>query len=104
MLRDVLRLAAKVRWEEHAREPKARRDLVYAQICRLQEVNALSSTGPIAIPPGRKAVEVAALRAQLRRKIAKQNCDLAAEDLIVYRDKRFDCLFERPMHSARRPR
>jgi hypothetical protein len=41
---------------------------------------------PIVIPPGRKA-EIVALRAQMRQKIAKQNRDLAAEDLIRSREK-----------------
>lgn len=61
-------------------------DLVYAQVCRLPEVNTLSRMAPVAIPPGRKA-EVVELRARLRRKIAKQNRDLAAEDLIRYAEK-----------------
>jgi hypothetical protein len=41
---------------------------------------------PIPIPPGRKA-EIVGLRAWLRRKIAKRNRDLAAQDLIHYREK-----------------
>ena len=40
---------------------------------------------PFAIPPGKKAA-VVALRAQLRRKIAKQERELAAPDLIRYRE------------------
>jgi hypothetical protein len=51
----------------------------------LPDVITLSRMAPFAIPPGKKA-PVVALRAQLRRKIAKQERDLAAQDLIRYRE------------------
>jgi hypothetical protein len=85
-LRDVL-IGGETTVEEHAGSQHVQRgDLVYAQVCRLPEVTTFNRMAPIAIPPRKKA-EVVELRLELRRKIAKQNRDLAAEDLIHYREK-----------------
>jgi hypothetical protein len=86
LLRDVL-IGGEAEVEEHAGSRSLRQgDLVYAQLCRLPDVTTLSRMAPIPIPPGRKA-EIVGLRAWLRRKIAKRNRDLAAQDLIHYREK-----------------
>lgn len=86
MLRDVL-MGGETFVEEHSGSQYAcRGDLAYGQLCRLPDVTTLSRMAPIVIPPRRKA-EVVELRVALRRKIAKLNRDLAAEDLIHYRDK-----------------
>jgi hypothetical protein len=86
VLRDVL-IGGETEVEEHAGSRRLRPgDLVYAQLCRLPEVTALSRMAPMAIPPDRK-MEVIALRTQLRQKIAKQKRDLGTEDLIQYRRK-----------------
>lgn len=84
-LRDAL-IGGEVEVEEHSASRSTRPgDLIYAQLCRLPDVTTLNRTAPISIPPDKK-VEIVALRAQLRRKIAKQNRDLAPEDLIRHRE------------------
>ena len=86
VLRDVL-IGGEAEVEEHAGSKSLRPgDLVYAQLCRLPEVTALSRMAPISIPPDKKA-EIVGLRAQLRRKIAKQNRELSAADLIRYAEE-----------------
>ena len=86
VLRDVL-IGGETEVEERLGSRGTRTgDLIYAQLCRLSDVNTLSRMAPISIPPGRKS-EIVALRSQLRQKIAKQNRDLAAEDLIQYSEK-----------------
>ena len=86
VLRDVL-IGGETAVEEHSGSRQLRPgDMVYAQLCRLPEVTTLNRMAPTPIPPARKA-DVVELRARLRRKIAKQNRDLAAEDLIRYTDK-----------------
>jgi hypothetical protein len=85
VLRDVL-IGGEAEVEEHSASKSLRPgDLAYAQLCHLPEVTALSRMAPFPIPPDNKAA-IVALRARLRRKIAKQNRDLAAEDLIHYRE------------------
>lgn len=82
-LRDVL-IGGETEVEEHSGSKFVRQgDILYAQMCPLPGVTALSRMAPTAIPPGRK-VEIVALRAKLRRKIAKKNRDLASEDLTRY--------------------
>lgn len=61
-------------------------DISYGQIWRLPEVATLGRLAPIPIPP-RKKVEIVGLRTRLRRKIARQNRELAAEDLIRYAEE-----------------
>jgi SEC-C motif len=58
-------------------------DLGYGQLCKLPEVTVLGRMAPLRMLPARK-VEVVGLRASLRKKIAKQNRELAAADLIRY--------------------
>lgn len=84
-LRDIL-IGGEAEVEEHKGSEHARKgDILYGQLCPLPEVIALNRLAPVAIPPGQKAA-VVRLRAQLRRKIAKQERDLAAQDLIRYRE------------------
>jgi Protein of unknown function (DUF2384) len=61
-------------------------DVAYGQIWKLPEVATLGRLGPRMIPPDRK-VEIVELRTKLRRKIAKQNRELSASDLIRYTDE-----------------
>jgi hypothetical protein len=61
-------------------------DVVYAQIWILPEVATMGRSAPIPIPPDRK-VEIIKLRAQLQRKIKKQNRELTAADLTRYTDE-----------------
>ncbi len=60
-------------------------DIAYAQVWNLPGLAILGCCGPIRIPPDRKA-EVIGLRKQLRKKIAKQNRNLMADDLLRYGD------------------
>lgn len=86
VLRDVL-IGGESFVEEHAGSQFLRQgDLVYAQLSPLPGVTAASRMAPIIIPPRHKA-EIVELRIELRRKVAKLNRDLAAEDLIHYREK-----------------
>jgi hypothetical protein len=72
--------------ERSASRSVQRGDIVYAQVWKLQEISILGCIAPICIPPSWKA-EVIGLRKKLRKKIAKQNRDLAAEDLVRYADE-----------------
>jgi Protein of unknown function (DUF2384) len=60
-------------------------DLLFAQIWHQPELAVFGSTAPVCISPDKK-VEVIELREKLRKKIAKQNRDLAATDLLRYAD------------------
>jgi hypothetical protein len=85
VLRDVL-IGEETHVEEHSGSKSMRPgDLAYGQIWILPEVNTLGRLAPRIIPPDRK-VEIIALRTRLRRKIAKQNRELSAADLIRYGD------------------
>jgi SEC-C motif/Protein of unknown function (DUF2384) len=61
-------------------------DLGYGQMCRLPDVTTLGRWAPLCIPPGKKAA-IVGLRGKLRKKIAKQNRELTAADLIRYREE-----------------
>jgi SEC-C motif len=61
-------------------------DMGYGQLCKLPEVTVLGRMAPLCILPARK-VEIVGLRAMLRKKIAKQNRELAAADLIRYAEE-----------------
>jgi len=85
LLRDIL-IGGEVEVEEHKGSQHVRKgDILYGQLCPLPDVITLSRMAPLAILPGKKAA-VVALRAQLRRKIAKQERELTALDLIRYRE------------------
>ena len=85
LLRDAL-IGGEADVEEHSASKGMRSgDLIYAQLLRLPDVTTLNRMAPIAIPPDKK-VDVVALRAQLRRKIAKQNRNLVSGDLIHDRE------------------
>src|SRR5580658_3609731 len=58
-------------------------DLIYAQLWYQPEFAVFGSTAPLCIPPDKK-VEVIELRKKLRKKIAKQNRNLNADDLLRY--------------------
>jgi hypothetical protein len=83
VLRDVL-IGGETEVEEHtATKTMQPGQLAYGQLWILPEVATLGRLAPHIIPPGRK-VEIVGLRTKLRRKIAKQNRNLAAGDLIRY--------------------
>jgi hypothetical protein len=85
VLRDVL-IGEETEIEEHSGSEIMRPgDVLYAQIWILPEVATLGRTAPIPIPPDRK-VEIIKLRAQLKRKIKKQDQELTAADLTRYAD------------------
>jgi hypothetical protein len=85
VLRDVLIDGESEVVERTASRSLRPADLVYGQLCRLPEVVTLGRMAPISFPPGKK-VAVVRLRAKLRKKIAKQNRELTAADLIRYRE------------------
>ena len=86
VLRDIL-IGEEIEIEEHSGSEMMRPgDVIYAQIWILPEVATLGRSAPIRIPPDRK-VEIIKLRAQLQRKIKKQNRELTAADLTRYTDE-----------------
>lgn len=86
VLRDIL-IGEETEVEEHSASKMMRPgDLTYGQIWILPEVATLGRLAPHIIPPGRK-VEIVKLRAQLRKKVAKQNRELSAADLVRYTDE-----------------
>ena len=86
VLRDIL-LGEETEIEEHSGSEMMRPgDVIYAQIWILPEVATLGRSAPIPMPPDRK-VEIIKLRAQLQRKIKKQNRELSAADLTRYTDE-----------------
>ncbi len=60
-------------------------DILFAQVWNRKGYSIVGCTAPICIPPKRKS-EVIELRRKLQKKIAKQNRNLAAEDLNRYAD------------------
>ena len=86
LLRDVL-IGEETEIEEHSgSEMMQPGDVLYAQIWILPDVATLGRSAPILFPPDRK-VEIINLRAQLQRKIKKQNGKLGAADLVRYADE-----------------
>ena len=86
VLRDIL-IGEETEIEEHSGSEMMRPgDVIYAQIWILPEVATLGRSAPIPMPPDRK-VEIIKLRAQLQRKIKKQNRELSAADLTRYTDE-----------------
>jgi hypothetical protein len=85
-LRDVLLGTETEVIERSASRSVRRGDILYAQVWNIREISILGCTAPTCIPPKCKA-EVIALRKKLRRKIAKQNRDLEAQDLVRYTDE-----------------
>jgi hypothetical protein len=86
LLRDIL-IGEETEIEEHAGSEMMRPgDVLYAQLWILPEVATLGRTAPIRFPPDKK-VEIIKLRAQLQRKIKKQNRGLSADDLTGYTDE-----------------
>ena len=86
ILRDILIGGDTIVTERTASRILRPGDIAYAQIWRLPEVNTLGRMAPIAIPP-RNKVAIVAFRAKLRKKIAKQNRELAAADLVRYAEE-----------------
>ena len=58
-------------------------DLIYAQLWYQPEFAVFGSSAPLCIPPN-KRLEVIELRKKLRKRIAKQNRNLNADDLLRY--------------------
>jgi hypothetical protein len=86
LLRDIL-LGEETEIEEHSGSEMMRPgDVLYAQLWILPEVATLGRSAPIPFPPDKK-VEIIKLRAQLQRKIKKQNRGLSAGDLTSYTDE-----------------
>lgn len=85
-LRDLL-IGEETEVEEHSASKAMRPgDLAYGQIWILPEVATLGRLAPHIISPGKK-VEIVGLRTKLRQKIAKQNRELSAADLVRYTDE-----------------
>jgi len=61
-------------------------DIIYGQIWNLQRFSILGCTAPIRIPPSWKA-EVIGLRKKLRKKVARQNREMTADELVRHRDR-----------------
>jgi hypothetical protein len=85
LLRDVLIGGETEVIERTASEVFRPGDLGYGQICKLPQVTTLGRLAPLCISPGHKAALVG-LRGKLRKKIARQERELAASDLIRYRE------------------
>jgi hypothetical protein len=60
-------------------------DMIYAQIWYEPELAVLGCCAPLAIPPDKKA-QIIELRKTLKRKVARQNRDVAENDLVRYAD------------------
>jgi SEC-C motif len=86
VLRDVLIGGETEVIERTASQMMQSGDLGYGQMCRLPEVTTLGRWAPVCIPPGKKGA-IVGLRGKLRKKIAKQNRELTAADLIRYREE-----------------
>ena len=86
VIRDVLIGTEAEVIERTASRSLQRGDIVYAQVWNLQGISILGCTAPIGIPPSWKA-EVIGLRKKLRKRIARQNREMAAEDLVRYADE-----------------
>jgi hypothetical protein len=85
LLRDVLIGGETEVIERTASEQLRPGDLGYGQICKLPQVTTLGRLAPLCISPSYKAALVG-LRGKLRKRIAKQERELAASDLIRYRE------------------
>lgn len=86
VLRDILIGGETTVVERSASQMLRPGDIAYAQIWRLPEVSTLGRLAPIPIPPRNKA-EIVGFRAKLRKKIAKQNPELGAADLVRYAEE-----------------
>src|SRR5437899_4061124 len=82
-LHDILMGGNTEVFEQSGSQGLQRGDILYAQIWNLKGYSILGCTAPIRIPPKWKS-EVIGLRRKLRKRIAKQNRDLTAEDLVRY--------------------
>ncbi|MGA2811803.1 MAG: hypothetical protein ABSG16_10425 [Candidatus Acidiferrum sp.] len=84
-LRDIL-IGVEAEVVEHSASRALQKgDIVYGQIWNLRSFSILGCMALICIPPSWKS-EVVGLRKKLRKKIAKQNRDLAADDLVRHAD------------------
>jgi hypothetical protein len=85
LLRDIM-IGTEIQVMEHKASRKLRPgDIAYGQVWNLNEIAILGCCAPICIPPGRKA-DVIALRKKLRKRVARRDRDLDAEDLLRYAD------------------
>jgi hypothetical protein len=85
LLRDVLIGGETEVIERTASEQFRPGDLGYGQLCKLPEVTTLGRLAPLCISPRHKAA-IVGLRGKLRKKVARQERELAASDLIRYRE------------------
>jgi hypothetical protein len=85
-LADVLTGSQTEVMERTASEQARPGDLLYGSVWALPGITVLGYCAPIRIPPSWKA-EIIGLRKGLRRRIAKQNRALTAEDLLRYADE-----------------
>ncbi len=85
-LRDLLIGAEHEVIERSASRTLRQGDVIYAQVWNLLGHSILGRCAPLSIPPGRKA-EIIPLRKKFRRRIARQNRDLEASDLLLYADE-----------------
>ena len=83
VLRDILTGSETGVIERSASQTLRQGDIAYAQVWNLTGHSILGCCAPLCIPPGRKA-DVIALRKRLRKRIAKQNRELTANDVIRY--------------------
>jgi hypothetical protein len=84
-LRDILTGVETQVIERSASRTLQKGDIVYAQVWNLQAISIVGCMAPMRIPPSWKG-EVIELQKKLRRKTAKQNRELAGEDLVCYAD------------------
>jgi len=80
-LRDILIGTETAVIERSASRALQTGDIVYGQVWNVQGISIVGCMAPICIPPSWKG-EVIALRKKLRRKVAKQNRALMADDLV----------------------
>jgi hypothetical protein len=85
VLRDVLIGGETEVIERTASEVFRPGDLGYGQLCKLPQVTTLGRLAPLCISPRHKAA-IVGLRGKLRKRIARQERELAASDLIRYRE------------------
>jgi hypothetical protein len=85
-VRDVLMGGETEVIERSASRTLRQGDLVYAQVWNQPELAVLGCCAPVVIPPDKK-VQIIELRKKLRKRIAKQNRDLIANDLLRYAEE-----------------
>jgi|HubBroStandDraft_6_1064221.scaffolds.fasta_scaffold88604_2 hypothetical protein len=85
-LRDVLTGWKALVAEQRASEYVEPGDILFAQVWPLPGISILGCCAPDRLPPDWK-VDIITLRANLRKRVARQRRDLGAEDLVRYADE-----------------